>query len=142
LRERDTNNIATNTTNIQTNAGIIATNADNIQTNSNDIATLYTTVGGLQSDIIGLRSDIADNRKRIGANTEGVSMAMAMAGTFLPQPDETIRLSANWGNFEGSNALAFSGAVSLPGRTYLTAGVGVGLERNTVGSRAGVSVGW
>ena len=69
-------------------------------------------------------------------------MALAMAGTFLPQPGETIRLSGNWGNFEGSNALAFSGAVSLSGGAYLTAGVGIGLEENTVGSRAGVSVGW
>ena len=69
-------------------------------------------------------------------------MAVAMAGAYLPKPGETFRVSGNWGNFEGSNALAFNGAFALGERTYLTAGVGVGLEQDTVASRAGVSFGW
>ncbi len=86
--------------------------------------------------------DVARNSARVDENTEGVSMAIAMGGTYLPKPGETIRLSGNWGNFEGSNALAFSGALTIGSGTYFTAGVGIGLEESTVGGRAGVSVGW
>ncbi|GAF81911.1 unnamed protein product [marine sediment metagenome] len=35
-----------------------------------------------------------------------------------------------------------SGALSVGGGTYVTAGVGIGLEEATVGGRAGVSMGW
>ncbi len=92
---------------------------------------------------------IQDNSTAIGRisdkvdeNSEGVALSLAMAGTFLPQPGESVRLSGNWGNFEGSNAVAFSGAMALGTQTFLTAGVGVGLEEDTVGGRAGVSYGW
>lgn len=85
---------------------------------------------------------IRRNSERIGENTEGVAIAMAMAGTFLPQPGETFRLSGNWGGFEGSNALSFGGALALSEKTYLTGGFGAGLSEGTYGGRAGLSIGW
>ena len=89
-----------------------------------------------------LDSRVSGNEKKIDENAEGAALALAMAGTFLPQPGESVRISGNWGNFEGSNAVAFSGAMALGTQTFLTAGVGVGLEEDTVGGRAGVSYGW
>lgn len=79
---------------------------------------------------------------RLEENSEGVAMALAMAGTFLPQPGETFRISGNWGNFEGSNALSFGGAMDIGEGVYLTGGVGAGLEEGTLGGRAGLSIGW
>jgi len=87
-------------------------------------------------------ASIQGNSGRIDEAFEGAALGLAMAGTFLPQPGESVRLSGNWGNFEGSNAVAFSGAMALGTQTFVTAGVGVGLEEDTVGGRAGVSYGW
>ena len=89
-----------------------------------------------------LESRLDRNDRRTDDALEGVALSLAMAGTFLPQPGESVRLSGNWGNFEGSNAVAFSGAMALGTQTFLTAGLGVGLEEDTVGGRAGVSYGW
>jgi hypothetical protein len=92
---------------------------------------------GIEDLVMG--SDVGDE---IARNTEGVAMGLAMAGAFLPQPGETVRMSGNWGNFEGSNALAFNGAALVGPGTYLTGGIGAGLDEGTVGGRAGISFGW
>jgi hypothetical protein len=100
------------------------------------------TTAKIADDAVTFRKLAPEVRKRFDENTEGVAMAIAMGGTYLPQPGETFRISGNWGNFEGSNALAFSGALSVGGGTYITAGAGIGLEEDTFGGRAGVSIGW
>ena len=110
-------------------------NADNIATNTEGIAANLSKIAknSLQIDA---------NSQRIDESFEGVSMAIAMGGTYLPKPGETFRISGNWGHFEGANSVAFSAAASVGGGTYITAGVGLGLDANTVGGRAGVSMGW
>lgn len=80
--------------------------------------------------------------RRVDEVTEGVAMAMAISGTLLPREHETFRVSGNWGNFEGFNALAFGAGVNLGDGVVMTAGVGYGLAEKTIGGRAGLSFGW
>jgi len=119
--------------------GNLASNGGALQ---NKVNANMVGVQNIASAIGNLESRLDRNDRRTDDAVEGVAFSLAMAGTFLPQPGESVRLSGNWGNFEGSNALAFSGAMALSGQTFLTAGVGVGLEEDTLGGRAGVSYGW
>lgn len=106
-------------------------------------------IGAVRNKANANMAEIQNNATAIGSisdkveeNAEGVAMSLAMAGTFLPRPGETVRLSGNWGNFEGSNAVAFSGAVAVSDKMFFTAGLGAGLEEDTMGGRAELSMGW
>ncbi len=80
---------------------------------------------------------------QVNQNTEGVAMALAMAGSAMILPDDkTHAVSVNWGNFEGQNAMAMTGVTRLYENWYLNGGVGVGNNQGTVGGRAGVSFAW
>ena len=81
-----------------------------------------------------LQSDVRDS-------TEGVAMALAMAGTAVVLPDnKAAAVSANWGTFEGENAGAISGVARLQGDVFVNAGFG--FSTNTTGGRAGVTFAW
>ncbi len=78
----------------------------------------------------------------IDRNTEGVALAMAMAGTPTLLPMENFALTANWGQFEGAHGLAAGFAVRLDQNLQLNGGIAYGPNENTVGTRAGVRIGW
>jgi len=69
-------------------------------------------------------------------------MAIALSGSYLPREGERIRFSGNWGNFEGSDALAFNTALLVRDNIYVTAGASYGVNENSLGVRTGVSIGW
>jgi hypothetical protein len=48
----------------------------------------------------------------------------------------------NWGNFEGSNGLAFNAAARIDNHLQFNAGIGYGPDQHTIGGRAGLRVGW
>jgi hypothetical protein len=96
-------------------------------TNANDFITGNEAFQDLQSDV--------------RDSTEGVAMAMAMAGTVSVLPDnKAAAVSANWGNFEGENAGAISGVARLQGDVFMNAGFG--FSENTTGGRAGLTFAW
>ena len=87
-------------------------------------------------------NDLTNINNEIRRNTEGVALAMAMAGVPTLLPSESIALTANWGTFEGEHGLAGAMAVRIDRNVQLNAGVGFGAGANTVGGRAGIWVGW
>jgi hypothetical protein len=76
-------------------------------------------------------------------NTEGVAMAMAMAGggAILPS-DKSYSVSANVGFFENQSAMAFGGVARLVNDVFVNGGVGVGTTEGTVGGRVGAAYAW
>ena len=98
------------------------------------LGTVEGRVGGVERNVAILRNDV---RKA----SEGVSIAMAMAGVQLPA-GKNYALSANWGNFMGENGFAATGAARLTDSTFVHAGFGVGASGGTVGGRAGITLGW
>ena len=88
-----------------------------------------------------IASDGGSYARTIDENTEGVAMAMAMDAPDLRQ-HERFALKGNWGNFEGENALAFTGTVRLSQRVSFDAGIGIGTNHGNVGGRAGLRIGW
>lgn len=82
------------------------------------------------------------NRRDIDRNKEGVAMALALSGSAYLSASENFSLSANYGHFQGSNAIGFGAAVRVADRISLNGGLGLGLEEDTVGGRAGMRIGW
>jgi autotransporter adhesin len=108
-----------------------------------DIAALAG--GGADLTEINSRLDGHDRRldqhdRKIEKNTEGIAIALAMAGVPTLTQSETFAMSANWGTFEGENGFAAGGALRVGQNMQVNGGLGFGGE--TVGGRAGVRLGW
>ena len=128
MPDGNTTDIGDNTTNIAGNATNIANNVTNITTNAAGI--------GANARAIGV------NTGAIAENREGVAMGMAVAGTLNLPPGINFALTGNWGNFEGDNAIGFSGTARLSKNIFFNAGFGAGLRRGTTGGRAGFTALW
>jgi hypothetical protein len=85
-------------------------------------------------------SDLAETNRRVQTNTQGVAIALSLAGTPMLLPSEAIAVAAGWGTFEGESAFGASGAVRVDRNVQLNGGIG--FAGNSVGGRAGVRVGW
>jgi len=127
--------------NTYTFAGVTSAASTAAQTGPTQLLTTDAN-GNIASDGGSYLSQIRGNNKSIKENTEGVAMAMAMAGSYLPREGESFRISGNWGNFEGSNAMAFNAALLVQDNIFVTAGIGYGINEKSLGGRAGVSIGW
>jgi len=141
--------IATNTDNISTNAANIATNASNIASNRADIDLNTAAIGGLRTDVAALQMDVKDLASQfnsiggqIDSNTDGIAIANALAGSSWLQANETFAVTANWGMYDGSNAMAVTATARLSNRFAANVGVGYGDRTGEVGARAGVRYGW
>ena len=127
---------------ISANSQAISMNAENITLLRNDVGVLQSDVTTLQQDVTGLQNVVRDHEEQIGINTDGVAVALAMAGVGGLDRGESYALSANWGFYDDANAFAFSGAARVSETMSFNAGLGVGTEHNEVGARAGVRWGW
>jgi hypothetical protein len=101
---------------------------------------------GLNESQIGQNTNqIRRQGNQIAENQEGTAVAMSVNGPDLVT-NESFGLSFQWGGFEGSSALgAGMTGVVYRGDKYrmaLTGGIGVGLDENTVGGRAGGQITW
>jgi trimeric autotransporter adhesin len=142
--------------------GAKATKADQMAIGTKD--NTYTTPG-ITSDLSRSRqsgplevvtSDAGGNLasdggfifKQLKEAREGIAIAMA-----LHDPDlvagEKFGVRLNWGNFEGSNALALTAAgvigtdvLTSGDRLAVSGGVGYGVDQNTLGARVGVQMTW
>jgi autotransporter adhesin len=108
-----------------------------------DIAALAG--GGTDLTEINSRLDQHDSKldqhdRKIEKNTEGIAIALAMAGVPTLTQSETFAMSANWGTFEGENGFAAGGALRVGQNMQVNGGLGFGGE--AVGGRAGVRLGW
>jgi hypothetical protein len=72
---------------------------------------------------------------------EGTAIALAIVGATLPA-GKNFALSGNWGTFEGEHGFAATAVARLTDNWFAHAGVGVGVERGTVGGRAGMTYAW
>jgi hypothetical protein len=88
-----------------------------------------------------LRGDVNRAFRRLDDQAEGIALAMAMGGLFMPS-DKTFAISANMGFFDGKQAVAAQGAVRLDNVWVLQGGIGVGVDGGNVGGRIGISAAW
>jgi len=94
------------------------------------------------ADIASINARLGNHQSRIEQNSEGIAIALAMAGTPVVLPKERFAMSANWGNFEGRNGFAGALAFKVTDMVQLNGGIGFGAEEGTVGGRAGIRIGW
>lgn len=110
--------------------------------NAASVANLENRFALFDNSLEALNDAVAANREEIRETNDGVAVAMAMAGNTWLQQNETFAVSANWGNFGGSNGMAFSAAARISNRASFNAGLGVATRTGKVGARAGVRLGW
>jgi YadA-like membrane anchor domain len=131
-----------NSAQVQQNTAQIASNTSEIAKTQGEVQRLGAQVEENTSAIERNTAAIARQEKRIDENSEGVAMALAMAGGASLPNRKTLALSGGWGTFEGSNALGFGAIGRVSDKVYLTGGVGMGLNNSTVGGRAGFLFAW
>jgi autotransporter adhesin len=101
--------------------------------------------GNLATDGGAITSQINQAFKRLDENAQGIAIALAMGGIYVPE-SKLFSFAAGYGTFDGANAFATQLAFRLDANTILTGGVGVGLENNDaptkMGGRVGFQVSW
>lgn len=106
-----------------------------------NLATMdLAALAGGSADLNEINSRLDRHDRKIEKNTEGIAIALAMAGVPTLTQTETFAMSANWGAFEGENGFAAGGALRVGQNMQVNGGIGFGGE--TVGGRAGVRLGW
>jgi hypothetical protein len=114
--------------NLATDGGAIFSQLDQLQNNDTKI---FSQLDQLHSDINTVESGVAVALSAVGPDLTGA---------------ERFGLSLNWGGFEGASAIG-GGATAVvsrwnSSRLAITGGIGVGLDDNTVGGRAGGQWTW
>ena len=99
-------------------------------------------IAGINGQIAGLNSRLNDLDGQSSKALNGVAMAFAMSGTPWVMPAERFAMTLNWGTFDGTNALALSGAMRLGEHMQANGGVAYGTNGGGVGGRLGVRIGW
>ncbi|KAB0679923.1 YadA C-terminal domain-containing protein [Aureimonas leprariae] len=116
-----------------------------ITQNTSDIQRHEAAIGDLQSQMAsgfaGIDDELRHQSRRIDKATEGVAMAMAMKSPAVPE-DKNFAIFGSFGAFDGQTALAFAGGVRATEALQFDAGVAVGLDRGSVGGRAGATLAW
>jgi len=113
-----------------------------------DIAGINSQIAGINNRLSGLQSEVNQLGQRDKELASGIAISMALAQPILLN-HQNFAMRAGWGNFDGTNALGFTGAGVIT-RGYagpntsivLDAGVGVGTDVNMVAGRAGLTFGW
>ena len=134
--------IQTNVVAISTNAARISANSAAIGVNSAQIAHNMQEINMLQQSMVGLDTRVTGLENQVGENRTGIAIAMAMSGGVGLQPGETFRVNANWGTWDGDNAVAVSGTYRASRRFMINAAAGSGSDGEKFGGRAGISFGW
>ena len=117
-------------------------NTTNITNLTNTVNTFDNRITGVQNDVAQVKSDLSSVKQQTARNTEGIAMAFALAGTAALPTDKQMALSADWGYFDGSNALALGLSAKVSKDAYLSAGLAIGVDSGEIGGHAGVTVSW
>lgn len=127
---------------VSANQARITRSAQAVAAKPSAIEELRVGQTSLESDIGTLSLQLAHVRENTDRNTAGIAIANALAGATWLQSDERIAMSANWGHYEGHNAVAFSAATRLSQRFSASAALSAVPDRDEIGARAGVRWGW
>ncbi|MCR9271488.1 MAG: YadA-like family protein [Hyphomonadaceae bacterium] len=130
------------TSTVNINQQRIAHSEQSIADNAAAISVMQTNLEQLELNVDAVAIQLARTREEIDENTAGIAIANALSGSTWLQSNEKVAFSANIGYYDGSTAIAFSGATRL--NKHISANVALGLvpSRGDVGARAGVRVGW
>jgi hypothetical protein len=131
--------------NTYTLAGLTSAESRSFQSGPTQLVTTDAD-GNLASDggstLASINRELHQHDRQIDENTEGVAIALAMAGVPTLLPAERFAWSANWGAFQGENGFAGGFAARLDSTVQFNGGIGLGANERTVGGRLGVRVGW
>ena len=110
-----------------------------------DGGAIFSELDQLQSNDTKIFSQLDELHSDIDTVESGVAVAMSAVGPDLVGA-ERFGLSLNWGGFEGASAIG-GGATAVVSRwngsrLAVTGGIGVGLDDNAVGGRAGGQWTW
>jgi hypothetical protein len=98
-------------------------------------------VDNLQAEIDAQTARINSAFRQIDRNTEGIAIALAMAGLALPD-GKVFAISGGMGFFDSKQAFAAQTAVRLNDVLVLNGGVGLGMQSSQIGGRFGVMAAW
>jgi autotransporter adhesin len=103
-------------------------------------------VGQLNSVAGGFSDQITDLQSQTSRLRDGVAVALAVGGSAPLQAGRKFALSTSFGNFQGASAVGL-GATALVHQTQgyaltVNAGAGWGVNTNSVGTRAAVTMQW
>jgi hypothetical protein len=141
------------TTNGITNTGHIATDTlsttgpvsfgGNLDMNGHTISNVAAPVfDGDAANKKYVDDGLAKAFREIDRNTQGIAIAMAMAGLALPE-GKNFALGANMGFFEDKQAIAIQAAIRVSPNVTITGGFGTGVQdMNATGGRVGVQAAW
>ena len=112
---------------------------------ASDGGAIFSQLDQLQSNDTKIFSQLDKLHSDIGTVETGVAVALSAVGPDLTGA-ERFGLSLNWGGFEGASAIG-GGATAVVSRwngsrLAVTGGIGVGLDDNSVGGRAGGQWTW
>ena len=124
------------------NQARIARNQSDLAAQSEAVSLLQTQFEQLGLSVYGLAETVAHQSRQIETNKSGIAIANALAGSSWLQANETTSLTLNAGYFEGSSALAVSGARRLHNHWSANFAVGTDTARGNIGARAGLRLGW
>jgi len=88
-----------------------------------------------------VQSRLAQIDRRLDQTTNGVAMAMALAGSSLPS-GKAFALALNYGTFGGMSALALSSHARIDDNVVVSGGISYGVDQNLVGGRVGMQFAW
>jgi hypothetical protein len=119
-------------------------------TAGSDINMGGNVVHGVAAPIVGtdaankqyVDDGLAKAFKAIDRNTQGIAIAMAMAGLALPE-GKNFALGANMGFFDDKQAIAIQAAIRVSPNVTITGGFGTGVQdMNATGGRVGLQAAW
>ena len=155
--------LSTTETEIASHQALIQDNKQSVAAHSAELVTVRTTISQNQARIANteaslqqlqtefeqldltvdtLASQFVHAQENIEKNSAGIAIANALAGSTWLQSNERVAFSANWGHFDGHDAVAFSGAARLGRNISANAAIGTLPDRGEIGARAGVRFGW
>lgn len=126
----------------QENQDRIARSQDAIAQNSDAVASMQSDFERLGLGLDELASALSESFEKVEGNTAGIAIANALAGSSWLQSNETVAFTLNAGYFDGSSAVAISGATRLHEKWSANFAVGTVPDRGDLGARAGLRVGW
>ncbi|MHA7857974.1 MAG: YadA-like family protein [Henriciella sp.] len=124
------------------NQARIARNQSDLAAQSETVSLLQTEFEQLGLSVYALAETVAHQSRQIETNKSGIAIANALAGSSWLQANETTSLTLNAGYFDGSSALAVSGARRLHNHWSANFAVGTDTARGEIGARAGLRLGW
>lgn len=72
---------------------------------------------------------------------EGVAISLAIPDPIIQQGHH-FAIAGNWSQYGGYHALGFAGAIAINDHLAINAGIGVGLQYRTIGTRLGLTLTW